>query len=345
MSACLPLPRAARRASTAWGKTAGAQPEGRAPASWGNQKNKSSRSLRESLRRGRDSNLANGVEPEHGAGVLLHADRVVGVGGADTAFPGGSRRRTATPQERYAERTALMTLYLPENAPPLARSRLRASRAAQALAAAGTAFLVYDPELADDDVLLLHFFVEPPDGSPRVAGVCTSGLCSRAQTHTREWCFETFELAVAFVSPGFSTAFLQHLLLLTRDVREWLADAAQPAFGFGDWIAHFPMIGEAKSALLIPPVPELVHAGLRPFDALPSHLASHDWLAPQALRAAGSFGFMQAVSVYPAEYDHIAASKDGFRFFLDHLLASNEELERGLSAASKILDMSRTPAL
>lgn len=238
-----------------------------------------------------------------------------------------------------------MSLYLPDEAPPSTRTKLRASRAALALQAAGTPFLVFDPLLSDDDVLLLHFPVESSDESSPVAAVCTSGLCKSAQAHPRAWCFEMFELAVAFFSPGFSTTFLQHLLLLTRDVRDWMAAPEQPAFGIGDWIQHFPMIGEPKSALLIPPVPELVLAGLRPFDTLPSTLATRDWLDPDAMRAAGTFGFLQAVSLYPAEYDHVASTRDGFRFFLDHLLPTDEEFAGGRSSAFKILDMNRAPVL
>ena len=238
-----------------------------------------------------------------------------------------------------------MSLYLPEDAPEATRASLRDSRAAQALNAAGTPFLVYDPELAEDDVLLLHFFFDPPGSSPRIAAVCTSGLCRTAQLQPRAWCFDTFEIAVAFYSPGFSTTFLHHLLLLTRDVRDWLAVPQHPAFGVGDWIEHFPMIGDARSALLIPPVPELVEAGLRPFDALPSTLAMRDWLNPDALRAAGRFGFLQAVSLYPAEYDRVATTRDGFRFFLDHVLASDAELAQGNDLAFRILDMKRTAVL
>jgi hypothetical protein len=238
-----------------------------------------------------------------------------------------------------------MSLYLPDDAPPSTKAKLRASRAALALRAAGTPFLVFDPLLAEDDVLLLHFIVQPPDESPPVAAVCTSGLCKSAQPQPRAWCFEMFELAVAFFSPGFSTTLLRHLLLLTRDVRDWMAAPEQPAFGIGDWIQHFPMIGESKSALLIPPVPELVLAGLRPFDTLPSSLAIRDWLDPDAMHAAGAFGFLQAVSIYPTEYDHVASTRNGHRFFLDHLLPTEEDFARGSSAAFKILDMNRAPAL
>ena len=238
-----------------------------------------------------------------------------------------------------------MTLYLPEQAPRSTQAKLRASRTADALAAADTPFLVYDPQLADDDVLLLHFFFEPPGSASRVAAVCTSGLCKEPQGQPRPWCFDRFELVVAYFSPGFSTTFLHHLLLLSHDVRDWLADASQPAFGVGDSIEHFPLVGSPRSALLIPPVPELVHSGLRPFDTLPSPFAIRDWLSPEALRARGSFGFLQAVSLHPAEYEHVTATGDGFRFFLDHLLASDAELERGHEAAFKILDMNRTPAL
>lgn len=124
-----------------------------------------------------------------------------------------------------------------------------------------------------------------------------------------------------------------------------MATPGQPAFGVGDWIQHFPLIGEPKSGLLIPPVPDLVLAGLRPFYALPSTLALRDWVNPDELRAAGSFGFLQAVSLHPAEYERVASTGDGFRFFLDHLLPSDEEYARGCSSGFKILDMDRASAL
>jgi hypothetical protein len=238
-----------------------------------------------------------------------------------------------------------MSLYLPEDAPALTRATLRASRSVQALTAAGTRFLVFDPGLADDDVLLLHFFFQPPGSGQRVSAVCTSGLCETAQRQPRAWCFDELELVVAYYSPGFSTTFLQHLLLLSRDVRDWLREPAQPAFGFGDSIEHFPLVGDARSALLIPPLPELVLSGLRPFSTLPSTMPLRDWLNPAALRAAGPFGFVQAVSLFPAEYEHVRATADGFRFFLEHLLASDAELALGNDVSFKILDMNRTAAL
>jgi hypothetical protein len=238
-----------------------------------------------------------------------------------------------------------MSLYLPEDAPAATKAKLQGSRAVQALEAAGTPFLVYDPRLAADDVVLLHFFFDSPEGGPRVSAVCTSGLCATEQRQPRAWCFPTFELAVAFFSPGFSVTFLHHLLLLTRDVRDCLADPNHPAFGIGDWISPFPMIGDARSALFVPPAPELVQSGLRPFDALPSTLEMRDWLNPGALRAAGSFGFLQAVSIHAAEFDHVVSSGNGFRFFLDHLLASDQDFESGRDAAFKILDMKRASAL
>ena len=238
-----------------------------------------------------------------------------------------------------------MSLYLPEDAPEGTRAKLRSSRAAHALTAAGTPFLVFDPRLADDDVLLLHFLFEPPGSARRVAAVCTSGLCKTAQRHPRAWCFDTFEIVVAYYSPGFSTTLLEHLILLSRGIRDCLGDPRQSAFGIGDWIDHFPMVGDARSALLIPPVPELVFSGLRPFATLPSSLAMRDWLNPDALRAAGPFGFLQAVSLFPTEYEHVRSTGDGFRFFLDHLLASDAEVARGSELAFRILDMNRTAVL
>ena len=154
-------------------------------------------------------------------------------------------------------------LRLPEDATTRTKARLGESYAARALQAAGTRFLVYDPELMQGDALLLGFQFAWSDDSPTVSAICTSGLCQAPQLNRRAWCFERFELVVAFYSSGFSEALFRQLLLLTRDVREWLADASLPAFGIGDWLAHFPLLAGQPSALLVPPTPELVQAGLR----------------------------------------------------------------------------------
>jgi len=204
---------------------------------------------------------------------------------------------------------------------------------------------VYDPQLADDDVVLLHFPFAWDGEARGVAAVCTSGLCREPQARTRRWCFEKFEIAVAFYSEGFSEALLQQLLLLTREVREWLEKSAEPAFGIGDWIEHFPLLAGRRSAVLIPPTPELVQAGLRPLSSSSNPLQIGDWANPDALIRAGAHGFLQAVPIFESEFAHVAATKDGFRFFLEHLLASDAELASGNDAAFRILDMNRAPTL
>lgn len=216
-----------------------------------------------------------------------------------------------------------MAIYLPENAPLHTRTRLEQDDTARALREAGTQFVVYDPQLADDDVLLLHFPFAWDGQARRVVAACTSGLCRNAQSQPRKWCFEKFEVAVAFYSDGFSEAMLQQMLLLMRDVREWMNSPAHPAFGIGDWIEHFPLLASRPSALLIPPTPELVQAGLRPFSSSTSALEIRDWVNPDALMRAGSRGFLQIVPIFESEFAHVASTKDGFRFLLQHLLASD----------------------
>lgn len=70
-----------------------------------------------------------------------------------------------------------------------------------------------------------------------------------------------------------------------------------------------------------------------------------DWLNPDALLQAGSHGVLQAVPLFESEYAHLASTRDGFGFFLQHLLASDAELADGKDAAFRILDMGRPPAL
>jgi hypothetical protein len=235
------------------------------------------------------------------------------------------------------------SLYLPEDVPTGAQVRLGESYAARSLRDAGTRFLVYDPGLVEGDALLLGFQFAWSDDSPTVSAICTSGLCQTPQLNRRAWCFERFELVVAFYSRGFSEALFRQLLLLTRDVREWLADASHPAFGIGDWLEHFSLIAGLPSALLVPPAPELVQAGLRPSTNGSTELAERDWLNPDALLRAGPVGFLQAVPLFAAEYEHVAASKDGFNFFLGQLVASDTELAAGKDAAFRILDLCRRP--
>jgi hypothetical protein len=250
-----------------------------------------------------------------------------------------------------AEGRALMTstdsssLWLPEGAPARTKATLAVSDAARALQRAGTRFLVYDPELVKGDAVLLAFQFAWSDDSPTVSAICTSGLCQAPQLNRRAWCFERFELVVAFYSGGFSEALFRQLLLLTRDVREWLANASHPAFGIGDWIAHFPLLAGQPSALLAPPAPELVQAGLHPSTQGSSDLPMRDWLKPDALLRAGSTGFLQAVPLFASEYEHVAANEDGFGFFLEHLVASDTELAEGKDPAFRILDMQRRPIL
>src|SRR5262245_8818506 len=114
-------------------------------------------------------------------------------------------------------------LYSPTDAPLRTRSRLDQGYTAQALREAGTDFVVYDPELADDDVVILHSQFCWDEQSQAVSIACTSGLCHREQPRPRKWCFPRFELAVAFHSPGLPLEVLRGLLLFARDLREWTA--------------------------------------------------------------------------------------------------------------------------
>lgn len=238
-----------------------------------------------------------------------------------------------------------MPIFRPENVAARARKRLERCGAAQGLRRAGTEFLVYDAQLADDDVLLLHFPFSWHAEARQVAVACTSGLCQAPQRQRRKWCFESFEIAIAFYSDGFSEGLLRQLLSLSRDVREWMATSATPAFGIGDWVADFPLLAGRPSALLIPPTPELVQSGLRPSLGGPSELRLADWLNPDALLDAGKLGFLQAVPLFESEYAHVASTRDGFGFFLNHLLATDAELADGKDAAFRILDMARPAAL
>jgi hypothetical protein len=236
-----------------------------------------------------------------------------------------------------------MPLYVPELVPPGTQARLETSRPAQDLENAGTPFLVYDPDLPEDDLLILHFPFSWGHGAPNVAAMCTSGLLKTNQPEPRRWCFPRFELVVAYYSPGFSEAFLQQFALAALDLREASREAKQPAFGFGDWIDNFPLLEHRKAALLIPPTAEMFQAGLGP--RAETGVTIDAWLNPDALLQAGPFGYVQAVPLWDEEFAHVAATGDGFRFFLDHLLASDAERAAGSDASSRILQMDRPSAV
>jgi len=237
-----------------------------------------------------------------------------------------------------------MALLLPELAPESTKRRLAAARTARDLRSAGTPFLVYDPEFEDDDLLILHFPFCWGGDAPQVAVMCSSGLMNKDQPEPRRWCFDRFELVVAFQSAGFSEAFLHQFALAARGLRLSSEEATQPAFGFGDWIDRFPLLEGRSAALLIPPIPEVFQAGLRP-PSETSDLSMDSWLDPNALMRSPAFGYVQLVPLADSEFEAIASSRDGFGFFLKHLLPSEAEWGAGGNASSRILQMDRPAAL
>ena len=64
------------------------------------------------------------------------------------------------------------------------------------------------------------------------------------------------------------------------------------------------------------------------------------WSDRDALHAAGDHLFMQIAPLRADEYD--VARWDGWRFFQHALLATDEEMARGLDAEAHILDLGRS---
>jgi len=112
-------------------------------------------------------------------------------------------------------------------------------------------------------------------------------------------------------------------------------------FAIGDHVQNASLAGGFPSALLIPPIPELLFSGLAPFDAQSTRANIHlsEWTDHERLHSSGDHLFVQLAPLTAEEYE--VARWDGLRFFANALLASDEDLARGLDASTHIIDMSR----
>jgi hypothetical protein len=127
---------------------------------------------------------------------------------------------------------------------------------------------------------------------------------------------------------------------IAHDFASWIVRDGD-AFAIGDHVQHACLAPEFPSALLVPPIPELFVSGLRPFDAeaVVSELPIGRWPERDALHAAGDHLFIQLAPLRAEEYD--VARWDGYRFFLNALLATNDEIERGVNTGAHIVDLER----
>ena len=143
-------------------------------------------------------------------------------------------------------------------------------------------------------------------------------------------------LAEAAAAPS----ILERFALIGQDFASWMLQDGD-SFALGDHVQNASFAAGFPSALLIPPLPELLVSGLGPFDAegRPGQLAMGDWQDPDALRSAGDHHFLQLAPLTELEY--AVAQWDGMGFFRHALLATANELAAGLDASIHVVDLHR----
>jgi hypothetical protein len=146
--------------------------------------------------------------------------------------------------------------------------------------------------------------------------------------------------AGALSTYGAVPPIITRFALVAQDFASWIVRDGD-AFAFGDHVENACLAPGFPSALLVPPVPELVVSGLWPFDARKgrSEIVLGRWADRDALHAAGDHQFVQVAPLEADEYE--AARWDGWRFFLQALLATDEEMRRGVDASAHIVDLGR----
>jgi hypothetical protein len=117
------------------------------------------------------------------------------------------------------------------------------------------------------------------------------------------------------------------------------------SFWFGDTIDAFEWWPDNEGALLATPLPELVAAGLVPWKMAkgqpqPMDLAPADWLDREKLTERHDAVFMQLAPLLPEELAAVRNS-GAWEFFLDGLLASDDELNAGLDLGAQLVDPAR----
>ncbi|MFN7134931.1 MAG: hypothetical protein ACK4N5_22835, partial [Myxococcales bacterium] len=127
--------------------------------------------------------------------------------------------------------------------------------------------------------------------------------------------FRRFELCASFTEPegweSFRDAWaegglaehgippvFEHLALIAHDFATWMVRERE-TFELGDPVLNAALVSPFPSALLIPPVPELLMNGLQPWRVARSGVVEMKQLPPEAWRdrarlaAAGDHGFLQ----------------------------------------------------
>ncbi len=186
--------------------------------------------------------------------------------------------------------------------------------------------------------------------APTVCCLATAGLWRYEQPLPRIWCFPRTELAFAFYGPPDALAPAAYTFLAAAvEFREAMVkDGA--SFGMGDALEDLPLVDGMPCALLVPPVPELVISGLRPYrhseegfepSTLTPKAALDRWNLPDILRSRGDVGFVQVVPLHQAEYDWVAESHRGYELFARGLLANEQEIDGGAETSDFLLNLDR----
>jgi hypothetical protein len=186
--------------------------------------------------------------------------------------------------------------------------------------------------------------------APTICCLATAGLWRYEQSLPRIWCFPRTELAFAFTGPPESLASAAYSFLTAAVEFRTAIVKDGASFGMGDGIEDLPLVDGMPSALLVPPVPELVISGLRPYkrfedgfepSTLTAKAALDRWSHPDVLRARGDIGFVQVVPLHDAEYRWMSEKHMGYELFAKGLLATPDEEEKGAQMADFLLDLDR----
>jgi hypothetical protein len=143
-------------------------------------------------------------------------------------------------------------------------------------------------------------------------------------------------------------SFIHVFAMIAQDIASWMTRERE-SFAIGDPIKNASMTTRLPSAVLIPPVPELLVTGLSPFsivDGAPQKatIPPGSWIEKDLLLSSGSHLFLQLASLLPEEFE-VALNESGWNFFMHGLLPTDAELDNGLDSSAFIADLSRQSRL
>ena len=110
------------------------------------------------------------------------------------------------------------------------------------------------------------------------------------------------------------------------------------------------MSQQLPSMLLVPPVPEFAESGLTPFlidlagKLVRPDITPAQWPDVDVLQASATHLFLQCAPLTSAEFE-VAVGKRGFDFFLNGLLPTDAEYDRGLGSSAIIANLDRESRL